>query len=192
MAMTSNSPAERLLDAIRRSVIGEGAVIDGPFGQRRLVYADYTASGRSVGFVEDVIREYVLPMCGNTHTDASAAGRQTTVFREDARRTIHRAVNGGDEDVVVFCGSGATGAIAKLVQVLGLVVPSGVGAPARQWDAAQAAHRPVVFVGPYEHHSNELPWRESAADVGPSPKTLTGGSTSCNSARSFAGSPTGH
>jgi selenocysteine lyase/cysteine desulfurase len=173
MAVTSNFPAERLLDAIRGSVIGEGAVIDGPFGQRRLVYADYTASGRSVGFVEDVIREYVLPMYGNTHTDASVAGRQTTVFREDARRIIHRAVNGGGGDAVVFCGSGATGAIAKLVQVLGLVVPSGMGAPGKQ-DAARKAHRPVVFVGPYEHHSNELPWRESAADVVTVPEDADG------------------
>jgi selenocysteine lyase/cysteine desulfurase len=174
MAMTSNFPAERLLDAIRGSVIGEGAVIDGPFGQRRLVYADYTASGRSVGLVEDVIREHVLPMYGNTHTDASAAGRQTTVFREDARRLIHRAVNGGDEDAVVFCGSGATGAIARLVQVPGLVVPSGMGAPAGQRNAARAAHRPVVFVGPYEHHSNELPWRESAADLVTIPEDADG------------------
>src|SRR4051812_45416112 len=133
-------------ERIRRATIGEDAVIDGPFGPRRMVYADVTASGRSLAFIEDFIRERVLPAYGNTHTEASATGRRTTALREQARRVIHAAVNGSDEDVVIFTGSGATGAIDKLVRVLDL-------------------NGAVVFVGPYEHHSNELPWRESAADV---------------------------
>ena len=70
-------------------------------------------------------------------------------MREEARAVIHRAVNGGDDDVVIFCGSGATGAIDKLIRLLEL----------------DGRERPVVFIGPYEHHSNELPWRESIADV---------------------------
>src|SRR4051812_3924214 len=111
--------ARRLIGTIRDSVIGDGAAIDGPFGPRPLVYADYTASGRSLGFVEDFIREHVLPLYANTHTEASAAGRQMTALREDARRIVHRAVNGGDGDVVLFCGTGSTAAIDRLVQVLG-------------------------------------------------------------------------
>ena len=140
-----------LIETIRASAIGDGAVLDGPFGRRRLVYADYTASGRALSFVEDFIRDRVLPFYANTHTEASATGLQTTALREDARRIVHRAVKGSAEDVVLFCGSGATGAIDKLLRVLGL--------------EDRAAERPVVFVGPYEHHSNELPWRESVADV---------------------------
>jgi selenocysteine lyase/cysteine desulfurase len=143
------SPSDPLIERIRSSVIGDDAVLDGPFGPRRMVYADATASGRALAFVEDFIRDRVLPVYANTHTEASATGRLTTAMREEARALIHRAVNGGDDDVVVFCGSGATGAIDKLIRVLEL----------------DGGERPVVFIGPYEHHSNELPWRESLADV---------------------------
>jgi selenocysteine lyase/cysteine desulfurase len=83
-----------------------------------------------------------------------------TALREDARRIIHRAVNGGDDDVVLFCGTGSTGAIDRLVQVLGLRLPERF-----RLRRVRTKRRPVVFVGPYEHHSNELPWRESIADV---------------------------
>src|SRR3954454_3837760 len=138
--------AQELIDRIRASVIGDDAVLEGPFGPRRMVYADYTASGRAVSFVEDLIRDRVLPAYANTHTEASATGRQTTEWREDARRIIHAAVGGGEDHAVIFCGSGTTGAIDKLVRILDL-------------DGA------VVFVGPSEHHSTDLPWRESGPEV---------------------------
>jgi selenocysteine lyase/cysteine desulfurase len=140
-----------LVEQIRTETIGDDLLLPGPFGPRRMVYADATASGRSLAFFEELIREHVLPTYANTHTEASATGRRTTELREEARRIIHRAVGGGDDDAVVFCGSGATGAIDKLIRALAL----------------ERGPRPVVFVGPYEHHSNELPWRESAADVVP-------------------------
>lgn len=155
----------RLISEIRASVMGRFEMVDGPFGPRPVVYADYTASGRSLSFIEDYIAQSVLPLYANTHTESSGTGLQTTRFREDAREIIADAVGAGDEHVVLFCGSGSTGAIAKLVGVLGLRLPSVLDDRFHLSEKIPEAQRPVVFIGPYEHHSNELPWRESIAEV---------------------------
>ncbi len=156
---------EDLLDLIRQSVIGRDDVVDGPFGPRRVTYADYTASGRSLEFVEDFIRDQVLPLYANTHTESSGTGLQTTRFREDARRIIRRCVGATDEHAVIFTGNGSTGAIDLMVRVLGIHIPAGLDDRYHLIDSIPPGERPVVFIGPFEHHSNELPWRESIADV---------------------------
>lgn len=140
-------------DDIRAAVIGDGEAMPGPFGPRPLVYADYVASGRSLRFIEDAIRNHVLPTYGNTHTETSWTGRETTRLREMAREAIRRAAGADEGHAVIFTGSGATAAVDRLVRCLDL---------GRRGDGPARA---TVFVGPYEHHSNDLPWREANVDL---------------------------
>ena len=155
----------RLIETIRSSVIGDDEVLVGPYGPRRVTYADYTASGRALTFIEEFIHDAVLPLYANTHTETSGTGLQTTRFREEARAIICDAVGGSEEHAVIFCGSGSTAAIDKLVSILNLRIPADLDRRYGLSERIPRDERPVVFIGPYEHHSNELPWRESIADV---------------------------
>lgn len=143
---------------ISKSFIGSCHSVSTPFGTKPMVYADSTASGRSLSFIESYIQKSVLPTYANTHTESSATGRQTTSFREEARNFIHTALNAPKSDyAVVFTGSGCTGAITKLASVLGI-------SPFASAEES-SDNRPVVFITHYEHHSNELIWRESNVDL---------------------------
>ncbi len=155
----------KLIGEIRNGIIGDDRAVDGPFGVRRVTYADYTASGRSLRFVEKFIRDEVMPLYANTHTETSTTGLQTTRFREDARAIILESVGGNTQDAVIFCGSGATGAINKLIEILNIRLPADLDARFNLIDVIPERDRPVVFIGPYEHHSNEISWRETIADV---------------------------
>lgn len=140
------------LDKVRQALIGDNEFIDTPFGARKITYADYTASGRSLSFIEQFITQKVMPFYANTHTEATVTGRQTSAYREEARQLIANACHATTDDVVLFCGAGATGAVDKLIRILTL---------AHNLNESDT----VIFIGPYEHHSNELPWRESGAKV---------------------------
>ncbi len=163
----SGAVGARLFDYIREHELGANLMADTPFGRRPMLYADYTASGRALGFIEEYVRDVVLPTYGNTHTLASRTGRQSSAFVSEARRMVKEYVKcnserSTDADQLLFIGSGCTSCANHLVRMLGLEC-----APDRR-PAARALpddQRPIVFVGPYEHHSNLLPWRDSAADV---------------------------
>ncbi len=135
------------LEDIHHGLIGRSAVIDGPFGLRPMIYADYIASGRAHEAVERFVMEEVLPWYANSHTEASHCGGTMTRLRRAARAAILQAVGGTADHAAIFCGAGATAGINKLVSL---------------WQVGPGT---TVLIGPYEHHSNILPWRESGARV---------------------------
>src|SRR5262245_31966552 len=116
---------------VRRSEIGRGALIDTPFGRRLLLYADLPASGRFLGFIESWMAR-LRPYYANSHTVISTTGTLMTQLREQAREVVRRAVGADGSDVVLFCGSGATACVNKLVGLLGLV------RPAEEWTGFRA------------------------------------------------------
>ncbi|MCJ8339548.1 MAG: aminotransferase class V-fold PLP-dependent enzyme [Pseudomonadales bacterium] len=149
------------IQTIRQGVIGDGMLFDTAFGSKPMIYADYTASGRSLSFIEETITKNVLPFYANTHSETSFTGKQSTKFREQARAAIHQALHTTASHKVIFAGSGATAAINKLIDMLNLRLPAELNAQYQFEAQIKEQDRPVVFIGPYEHHSNELPWRES-------------------------------
>jgi selenocysteine lyase/cysteine desulfurase len=149
---------------IRQHEVGRRACLETPFGRRLLCYGDLTATGRYLHFVESWIRR-VRPFYANSHTSISSTGRIITELREEARRVLRRSVNAAPDDVVLFVGSGATAAVNKLVGLLGLRIAEPLEREFQLARHVPQAQRPVVFVGPYEHHSNELPWLESVAEL---------------------------
>ena len=155
--------AERA-EFVRQNEVGRRAFIETPFGRRMLCYADLTATGRYLHFVEAWIRR-VRPFYANSHTSVSSTGRLMSGLREEARTVIRKSLNAGPEDEVLFVGAGATAAVNKLVGLLGLKISEPLEREFALSNHIPAERRPVVFVGPYEHHSNELPWLESVAEV---------------------------
>ncbi len=160
---------------LREQIVGVDSTFETPFGERLMVYCDYTASGRCLRFVEAYLQS-LQRIYANTHTEDDITGRSMSQLLHEAESSIKRSVNAGDNGRIIACGTGATDAIDKLQQIVGVAL-----APATRqmiydmFDSAEStldaaafrrmleAAQPVVFVGPYEHHSNEISWRQSLA-----------------------------
>ena len=164
-------------DFLRRQIVGIDSSFDTPFGRRLMVYCDYTASGRCLVFVERYLQTLQRGYA-NTHTEDDVTGRSMSRLLHEAEALIKQAVNAGPQGRIIACGTGATGAIDKLQQILGVTLAPAtrrvLGDELRQFLGEerfeafrrfQQSHQPVVFVGPYEHHSNEVTWRQGLATV---------------------------
>ena len=165
------------LDFLRSQIVGVDTRLETPFGERLMLYADYTASGRSLHFIEDYLMRH-RRLYANSHTEDDVTGRVTTELLHQAEERIKQAVNAGPDGRIIACGTGATGAIDRMQQIVGVKLPAASRAllhgllegflgpePAAAFDASCRRRQPVVFVGPYEHHSNEISWRENQATV---------------------------
>ena len=166
------SELERYFGKYRNNIVGIDAKIETPYGTKNLVYADWIASGRLYSPIEKRISDDIGPLVGNTHSESTATGNAMTSAYHLAQNIIKTHVNAGEEDVILFTGTGMTSALAKLQRLLGLKIPE----QAKNYCAfANGEHykckskpgenRPVVFLTHTEHHSNHTSWFETIADV---------------------------
>jgi len=145
----------------RTNTIGHDLIFRTLYGEQRLLYADWTASGRLYRPIEETLTERFGPYVGNTHSESSVTGTTMTVAYHEAHARLKRHVNAGPDDLVITSGSGMTGVINKLQRLLGLKAPEGL----RRYVTLSEGERPVVFVTHLEHHSNQTSWYETIAEV---------------------------
>jgi selenocysteine lyase/cysteine desulfurase len=160
---------------LRQQIVGVDSTFKTPFGERLMVYCDYTASGRCLRFVESYLQS-LQRIYANTHTEDDITGRSMSQLLREAEEAIKKSVNAGPAGRIVACGAGATGAIDKFQQIIGVALPpatrhniydildqSDTGVDSDAFRKLLARKQPVVFIGPYEHHSNEISWRQCLA-----------------------------
>lgn len=163
---------EKYFDQYRRNIVGIDAEIETPYGNKKLIYADWIASGRLYKPIEDRISDDIGPLVGNTHSESSATGYAMTKAYHLAQKIVKHHVNADDNDVLIFTGTGMTSAIAKLQRLLGLKVPEQAlnycAFTTDQYHNCKDIpnkNKPVVFLTHTEHHSNHTSWFETLADV---------------------------
>ncbi|CAM3452221.1 aminotransferase class V-fold PLP-dependent enzyme [Flavobacterium chungbukense] len=138
----------------RKNTVGVNHSFESVYGEQNLLYADWVASGRLYAPIEDIMLNKIGPMIANTHSLSSQTGKTSTYAYQYARDIIKKAVNANESDVLVTTGTGMTAALSKLQRIIGL----------RKNDENEK-DKPVVFITHMEHHSNQVPWYETNADV---------------------------
>jgi selenocysteine lyase/cysteine desulfurase len=166
------SDLEKYFDQYRRNIVGIDAEIETPYGSKKLIYADWIASGRLYYPIENRLLNDIGPMVGNTHSESSATGKAMTEAYHLSQRIVKQHVNANENDVLIFAGTGMTSALAKLQRILGLKIPEQAksycayaNGELYKCKSDSGEKRPVVFITHTEHHSNHTSWFETIADV---------------------------
>jgi selenocysteine lyase/cysteine desulfurase len=152
---------EHYFEKFRKNIIGIDQEFTSPLGTKKIVYTDWTASGRLYRPIEEKMINDFGPFVANTHTETTVSGTAMTMAYHEARHIIKHHVNAAPTDVLITDGSGMTGVINKFQRILGLRIPENL----KEFTAIPAEKRPVVFVSHMEHHSNQTSWLETIAKV---------------------------
>jgi selenocysteine lyase/cysteine desulfurase len=148
-------------EKLRSEIIGNNLRFHTPYGERMLTYADYTASGRALNFIEKYLLD-IQKYYANTHTEDDMTGEVMTNLLHKSENIIKKHLNAAENCFVIPSGNGATGAIECLAKILGIYIPP---MTKKRIKGIINESLPVVFIGPYEHHSNILIWKEGLAEV---------------------------
>ena len=165
--MTSATTLEDYFNFFRKNTIGNDLVFDSSYGKKDLEYADLTGSGRAYQPIEETLQTEVMPFWANSHTKTTVTGSYITHAYERAKSIIKCHVNSGDDDVLIFCGSGMTSAVNKLQRLLGLRISERLAdyLVLESQINIDENLRPVVFITEMEHHSNHTSWLQTIAEV---------------------------
>jgi selenocysteine lyase/cysteine desulfurase len=155
------SNLEQHFEKFRKNIVGINQSFTSPFGEKRIIYADWIASGRLYSPIEKTMLETFGPFVGNTHSESSITGTTMTNAYRESKNIIKKHVNANKEDVLLFAGFGMTSAINKLLRILGLKVNEQL----EKYTCIPKEERPVVFLTHMEHHSNHTSWLETICDV---------------------------
>lgn len=158
---TQTTALELYFDQFRQGIIGINQEFETPFGTKKIVYTDWTASGRLFRPIEEKISNQLGPFVANTHTETSVTGTAMTMAYHEARHIIKKHVNANENDILITDGTGMTGVVNKLQRILGLRIAENL----KEFATIPDAVKPIVFISHMEHHSNQTSWLETIADV---------------------------
>ena len=152
---------ERYFNEFRKEIIGVDQSFISPYGEKKIIYTDWTASGRLYRPIEEKILNECGPFVANTHTETTVTGTAMTLAYHEARHIIKRHVNANSDDILITDGTGMTGVVNKFQRILGLRIPENL----KEFTSIPTELKPVVFISHMEHHSNQTSWLETIADV---------------------------
>ena len=152
---------EKHFKKFRKNIIGINQTFASPYGEQKIIYTDWTASGRMYAPIEKTLLTKFYPFVANTHTETTQTGSSMTIAYHVAQKIIKEHVNATKQEVIITCDAGMTGAINKFQRILGLRIHEKY----KNKVIIPEQERPIVFVTHMEHHSNQTSWLETIADV---------------------------
>ena len=150
---------EKYFADFRENIVGQNQTFISPFGEKKIIYADWIASGRIYKPIEEKLNNEVFPFVANTHTETSTTGATMSLAFEEAFNIIKSHVGANDNDILISAGAGMTMLVNKFQRILGLKIHE------KYVDKIKIENRPIVFVSHMEHHSNQTSWLETIAEV---------------------------
>lgn len=152
---------ENYFQKFRKNIVGIDQTFESPYGKKKIIYADWIASGRLYAPIENILFNQFGSFVGNTHSESSVTGTTMTKAYHKAKEIIKQHVNASQNDVLIFAGFGMTAAVNKFQRLLGLRVCEQL----MKYTNIPKEEKPVVFITHMEHHSNQTSWLETICDV---------------------------